>query len=91
MHDILYENQRALDDDSLVDYANSIGLDVRLFVHDMRTHKYAQRVRDDFRSVINSGVNGTPTFFVNGLRYDQPWDLRSLTQALLSAADARKR
>ncbi|MFL5732898.1 MAG: DsbA family protein [Chloroflexia bacterium] len=91
MHDILYENQQALDDDSLVEYAGSIGLDVELFVHEMSTHRYTQRVREDFRSGINSGVNGTPTFFINGLRYDRSWDLRSLTEALLAAAEEAMR
>ena len=85
MHDLLFENQQALDDESLVRYAEALGLDVKRFASDMRTHKYAQRVREDFRSGIRSGVNGTPTFFVNGLRYDLPWDAQTLTRVLLAA------
>ena len=68
-----------------------IGLDVRLFTADLRTHKYAQPVREDFRSGIQSGVNGTPTFFINGLRYDLSWDVRTLTQVLLAASRAPAR
>src|SRR5438105_11196255 len=67
MHDTLFENQRALEESRLVEYARAIGLDVGRFTADMRTHKHAQRVREDFRSGILSGVNGTPTFFINGL------------------------
>jgi protein-disulfide isomerase len=91
MHDTLFENQHALDDEHLVEYAGMLGLDVRLFTADLRTHKYAQRVRDDFRSGIYSGVNGTPTFFINGLRYDGPWDAETLTALLLAAIQAPAR
>ena len=86
MHDVLFENQQALDDAHLVEYAGMIGLDVRRFVADMRTHKYAQQVREHFRSGILSGVNGTPTFFINGIRYDYSWDVQTLTRALVTAA-----
>jgi protein-disulfide isomerase len=88
MHDILFENQHALDDSDLAEYARMIGLDLRRFVADMRVHKYAQHVREDFRSGILSGVNGTPTFFINGLRYDGPWDAQTLTAELLAAIEA---
>jgi protein-disulfide isomerase len=91
MHDMLYENQQALDDPHLVQYAEAIGLDTRRFAADLRTHKYAQRVRDDFRSGIESGVNGTPSFFINGLRYDYSWDAETLTAALLAAMEAAAR
>jgi protein-disulfide isomerase len=87
MHDTLYENQGALDDANLIRYAETIGLDVRLFAAEMRTHKYAQRVREDFQSGIYSGVNGTPTFFINGVRYDYSWDAPTLSAALLEAAE----
>jgi protein-disulfide isomerase len=86
MHDALFEHQHALDDNHLVEYAGMIGIDVRRFASDLRTHKYAQDVREDFRSGIISGVNGTPTFFINGLRYDYSWDAQTLIEALLSAS-----
>jgi protein-disulfide isomerase len=91
MHDILYENQPALDDRDLMSYAEQIGLDLRRFSADMRTHKYAQRVREDFRSGIYSGVNGTPTFFINGIRYDYSWDAQTLTAALMGVAEVAVR
>jgi len=91
MHDTLFENQKALDDSSLAEYARMIGLDLRRFLADMRTHEYTRRVREDFRSGILSGVNGTPTFFINGQRYDYPWDVQTLTAALLAEIQAPAR
>ena len=92
MHDILYENQDALDDSDLARYAETLGLNVDRFVADLVAHTYAGRVREDFRSGVRSGVNGTPTFFINNLRYDGPADLESMVAALSIAAatgDAR--
>jgi protein-disulfide isomerase len=86
MHDLLYENQDALEDEDLVRYAKALGLDLPRFVKEMAAHAYAVRVRDDFRSGVRSGVNGTPTFFVNGARHDGPFDLRSLLAAIKEAA-----
>jgi protein-disulfide isomerase len=85
MHDYLYEHQDYLDDAHLLKYAANIGLDVPRFEQDMAAHTFAPRVREDFRSGIRSGVNGTPTFFINGTRHDGEWDLESLTAALRKA------
>jgi protein-disulfide isomerase len=74
MHDTLYEHQRALDDASLVRHAERLGLDVARFTADLRQHAFAARVREDFLSGVRSGVNGTPTFFVNGERYEGAWN-----------------
>jgi protein-disulfide isomerase len=87
MHDYLFEHQSRLDYDSLLGYAADIGLDIPRFTRDLKTHAFAARVREDFLSGVRSGVNGTPTFFINGLRHDGPWDLESLTGAILAAAD----
>jgi protein-disulfide isomerase len=57
MHDLLYENQDALDDEDLLRYAKALHLDVPRFVKDMEEHRYADRVREDFRSGVRSGVN----------------------------------
>ena len=85
MHDMLYENQNALEDENLAQYAEALGLDVTRFVREMSEHTHAARVREDFRSGVRSGVNGTPTFFVNGVRHDGPFDLRSLIAAIEEA------
>jgi protein-disulfide isomerase len=89
MHDLLYENQQALQQEHLLEYAAAAGVDARGVAEDLAAGARATRVHGDFRSGVRSGVNGTPTFFVNGLRYDGDWtdvrsfaaDLRSLTHA----------
>jgi protein-disulfide isomerase len=85
MHDLLYENQDALEDEDLVRYAKAQRLDVPRFVKDMEAHHHAERVRADFSSGVRSGVNGTPTFFINGARHDGPFDLGSLLAAIEQA------
>jgi protein-disulfide isomerase len=87
MHDYLFEHQSHLDDGALLRYAAEIGLDVDRFTRDLTEHEFAGRVNDDFQSGIRSGVNGTPTFFINGLRHDAAWDLETLTRAIRAADD----
>jgi protein-disulfide isomerase len=91
MQDCLYENQEALEDDDLKRYAAMVGLDIQQFVREMREGRYLNRVRDDFLSGMRSGVNGTPTFFINGVRYDGSWDLATLMTAIEKVArDGRR-
>ncbi len=85
MHDTLFDNQQALEPEDLVQYAADIGLDVGRFTTELATHTYLERVREDFMSGVRSGVNGTPTFFINGLRHDGPWDLQTLESAISAA------
>jgi protein-disulfide isomerase len=85
MHDMLYENQQALEPENLVEYATTLGLDIPRFKREMNEHVYTSRVKDDFRSGVRSGVNGTPTFFINGERYNGSYDVRSMLAALREA------
>jgi protein-disulfide isomerase len=78
MHDCLYEHQQELDDNHLRQYALELGMDVTRFDEEMARHVHASRVREDFMSGIHSGVNGTPTFYINGIRYDDSWDEETL-------------
>jgi protein-disulfide isomerase len=73
MHDALFENQEALEDEDLLLYAREIGLDVTEFARALQSGQFAARVQQDFLGGVRSGVNGTPTFFVNGERYDGDW------------------
>lgn len=82
MHDLLYENQDALGDESLIAYAEQLGLDVEKFKKDLRNDTFEEKVRGDFMGGVESGVNGTPTFFINGVRFDQAWDEETLLKAL---------
>jgi protein-disulfide isomerase len=86
MHDHLYENQRHLRDDRLHAYAEALGLDVDVFDKELAEHVHADRVHEDFMSGVRSGVNGTPTFFINGVRHDDSYDLETLLSAVERAA-----
>jgi protein-disulfide isomerase len=87
MHDMIFEHQDALEGEDLLGYAKSLGLDVAKFARDLEAKENVKRVRDDFRSGVRSGVNGTPTFFVNGIRYDGSWaDKPAFVAALREAA-----
>jgi protein-disulfide isomerase len=86
MHDLLYENQKRLRDDDLHAYAEKLGLDVELFDAELAEHVHAARVREDFMSGVRSGVNGTPTFYIDGVRHDDSYDLETLLGALERAA-----
>jgi protein-disulfide isomerase len=82
MHDLLFVNQDRLGLRDLIGYAATLELDLERFVTDLRGHAYADRLREDFLSGVRSGVNGTPTFFVNGMRHDGGYDLEALLEAL---------
>lgn len=85
MHDYLFEHQQALDDAHLVQYAVALQLDKDRFVREMTAHAYTNRVREDFLSGVRSGVNGTPTFFINGVRHDASYELETLLAAIEAA------
>jgi protein-disulfide isomerase len=85
MHDLLYQNQQALEDPDLLAYAASIGVDETLVADDLASGAMAMRVHKDFRSGVRSGVNGTPTFFVNGRRYEGDWTDRTTFRAELQS------
>jgi protein-disulfide isomerase len=81
-HSMLFENQERLDSPHLVAYAGALGLDVDRFAEELAAGIHGAKVHEDFRSGILSGVNGTPTFFVNGLRHDGGNDAASLLSAM---------
>ena len=86
MHDTLFTNQRALELPDLLEYADDIGLDKPRFTRDLQDHCFLPKVRRDFREGVRSGVNGTPTIFINGDRFDGMPDFASLFAALSQAA-----
>lgn len=90
MHDAIFRDQQALEDEDLVARAHRLGLDLQRFESELVDGAYTKRVRGDFRSGVRSGVNGTPTFFINGTRYDGSWDRDSLLEALEDAIAASK-
>jgi protein-disulfide isomerase len=82
MHDRLFDNQEALEDEDLARYAVEIGLDADRVLRDIESGEYIGRIRRDFKSGARSGVNGTPTFFVNGRQYIGPDDPDAIIHAL---------
>lgn len=87
MHAILFENQDALELDDLLTYAEAAGADVADVASDLSTGAMRERVEHDLRRGIAERVSGTPTFFVNGRRFEGDWsDADALTEALEAAA-----
>jgi protein-disulfide isomerase len=86
MHDLLYENQKRLRDRDLRAYGERLGLDLERFDRELAEHVHAARVREDFMSGVRSGVNGTPSFYIDGARHDDSYDVETLLAALERAA-----
>lgn len=82
MHDMLFENQDALDDADLLGYAAALQLDTKRLLTEVFGGVHGPRVREDFSAGVRGGVNGTPTFFVNGRRYSGPISTAGLWAAL---------
>lgn len=91
MHNYLFKHKPSLvlSNGSVLQYAAYLGLDVDRFEREIAEHVYADRVRSDIKSGINSGVNGTPTFFINGFRYDVDWNMKSLLAAIVAVRDSQ--
>lgn len=87
MHDLLFENQGALDDTDLEEYASTLGLDSQRLIEEVRAGAHTARIREDFRGGARNGVNGTPTFFINGERYDSELSEEALFEALIESAE----
>ncbi|MCW2900112.1 MAG: Periplasmic thiol:disulfide interchange protein DsbA [Streptosporangiaceae bacterium] len=86
MHDLLYENQKHLRDQDLRSYAERLDLDVERFEKELAEHVHAERVREDLDSGARSGVEGTPTFYINGEKHDGSYEIGPLLAALERAA-----
>ena len=88
MHDLLFEHQLHLKTNQLHSYAERLGLDIARYTAEMDDHVYLQRIREQQQSGRDSGVRGTPTFFVNGRIQDVSFGIHALfdaVEALLAA------
>jgi protein-disulfide isomerase len=74
MHDIIYENQDDLDDNSLLHYAEVLNLDLQRFTNDLQNRDLLIKIEKDFEGGVRSGVNATPTFFINGNKVNNYYD-----------------
>ena len=91
MHDGLFENQDRLGGPLYLELAKEIGLPSAELQEALEEGKYKNRVRADFSSGVRSGVNGTPTFFINGKRHDGPFDYESLVLAIEEATGGQRK
>jgi len=82
VHDLIFEHQASLTDPALARLAAEAGVDADDVLTDLSSRRLRDRVREDFMSGVKSGVNGTPTFFINGVRYDGYWDEKNLVAEL---------
>ena len=84
MYELLFETNKDLVDNTLLTYAKKINLDVDQFTKCLESPDTAKTVKDQFMGGVRIGVNATPTFFINGVRYDGAHDFDSLMEALES-------
>ena len=84
MHDFIFENQESLAPEALPAWANELGLDMKKFATAIKERSVVKRIEEDRQSGIESGVNGTPTFFINGTIYEGDDDYESLRAALMA-------
>ena len=82
MHDLLFRNQLRLEAGDLARYAERLGLDLARFESDLADPSTVARIQRDVESGVESGVDGTPTLFIDGQRYDGPREADSLSRAL---------
>ena len=88
MHDLLYENQGRLGEPLFVELSEKLGLSAPALRQSLEHEEFRTRVRDDFAGGVRSGVNGTPTFFINGQRHNGPFDFEFLVAAMEAAMKA---
>lgn len=82
MHDRIFEEQQWLGEQLLLELGKELRLETRLLQKALAEHQFLERVQKDFRGGVRSGVNGTPTFFINGQRHDDDFELPTLIQAI---------
>ena len=82
MHDLIFENQNSLSEQMLGELAHRLTLDRSALREALGSGAFAERVQRDFSGGVRSGVNGTPTFFINSQRHDGDFELQTLLQAI---------
>jgi protein-disulfide isomerase len=86
MHDSIFHHQHTLEDVDLARFAEEVGLDMQQYAREMTEHPYIGRIEEDLQSGLRSGVQGTPTFFINGVLYLGSWGQDALLAALEAAS-----
>ena len=86
LHDYIFHHQHTLEDADLAGFAEAVGLDVQRYVRDMTGKATLVRIEEDVESGERSGVQGTPTFFINEILYRGSWEHEALLAALQAAS-----
>jgi protein-disulfide isomerase len=90
MHDRLFENQPRLGEALFLDLGEKLKLSTTALLQALEQGAFEARVRADFKGGVRSGVNGTPTFFINGHRHDGSFEFETLVSAIHRAMDTAK-
>ncbi len=86
MHDYIFHHQHTLEDSDLAQFAEAVGLDMQQYARAMAEQRALARIEEDVEGGERSGVQGTPTFFINGVLYRGSWELDALLAALQAAS-----
>ncbi len=86
MHDYIFHHQHTLEDADLARFAETLGLDLQQYARDMAAQRHLPRIEEEVEGGERSGVQGTPTFFINGVMYRGSWEQDALLAALEAAS-----
>lgn len=86
MHDTLFNHQQALENGYLVEYADQLGLDIPQFLQNLSKQTHIDRIQEDIKSGLRSGVTVAPALFINGIRYFGRWNKAQLMPAIVAAS-----
>ncbi|MBW4579112.1 MAG: thioredoxin domain-containing protein [Tildeniella nuda ZEHNDER 1965/U140] len=84
MHKMLFTHQHALDNGCLVEYADRLELDISSLLQDLSKQRHVDRINEDIKSGLNSGVTSAPALFINGVRYTERWNKAQLMEAIVA-------
>ncbi len=91
MHRRLFDRDSLFDEQSLIEYADEVGLDVDQFKQDLHSDAAKKRVEEDYENAVGSGARETPTLFIDGRMYRGAWDELSITEAIEKPLGVRVR
>ena len=86
MHDYIFHHQHTLEDSDLEQFAEAVGLDMQQYARALDDQRALARIEEDVEGGERSGVQGTPTFFINGILYRGSWEQDALLAALQAAS-----
>jgi protein-disulfide isomerase len=86
MHDTLFAHQQMLENGYLIEYANDLGLDIPQFLKDLSKQVQVDRINEDLKSGLHSGITAAPALFINNIRYTGCWKITELMAAIIAAS-----